>query len=73
MGIIKNVKERHIPLPSHGLKFESMGTRSINKVDMPLLGHLSLKSLEIVQLFLEFKKVLWISTWHTHCHEDCSK
>jgi hypothetical protein len=73
MGIVKNVKERHIPSPSQGLKFESPETRSINKVDMPLLEHLSLKCLEIVQLFLEFKKVLWISTWHTHCHEDCSK
>jgi hypothetical protein len=73
MGIIKNVKERHVPSPSHGLKFESTGTRSINKVDMPLLEHLSLKFLEIVQLFLEFKKVLRIFNWHTHCHEDCSK
>jgi hypothetical protein len=30
----------------------------------------NLKSLDIAWLSLEFKKVLWTSTWYTHHHEE---
>ncbi len=45
-----------------------------SRVDRPVSKHLrswrTLKSLHIAQLCLEFKEVLWTSSWSTHGHEN---
>jgi hypothetical protein len=47
--------------------------KSLKSLDIRHLKLLkSFKSLDITQLSLEFKEILWTSTWHTHCHEDHS-
>jgi hypothetical protein len=47
--------------------------KSLKSLD---IRHLKLlkgfKSLDITWLSLEFKEILWTSTWHIHCHEDHS-